>query len=610
MQKNADMIGLSEQHFMSIETEMFLVDSDGHVVFANQSFCRHVGLYKASGRRFVDLVERHGRLRARRSLQAAVNGKEQIQEYTFFNGAVSILKLIPLQSNSTPAMVAGLAFVSSPAVPEDPRAHGELHPREAALAYKGLSLDRLQLEHRLELAELNHMEAVKASSTDQLTGLLNRTGFDRDIQKEVMQAGAERAEFYLVHIDLEGLKRVKDMYGHRASDRLLCAIARRLKAPQHVVSAARVGDEEFAVLVRAAVRDPQKFAEAVGAIWPRLFRPVLIGGQTLTPSASAGIAAFGDDAPDPESVKCNADIALLEARQGGKQQIRLFDQSLAAHRKRRHAVERALDVAVESQRLYPVYQPIMPSKEGLPRGVEVLARWQDETLGQIGPEEFIRVAAQGGILSKLDLLIVRKACADLAPLIKSGMLDFVTFNMPPRELSQESHVEAFVETARASGLPLTSIWIEITEPETASDFATAKAATTRLRAAGIRVALEDYGKGRSDFSVLLDLPIEVLKIDRSLVAGLVDQQQAMRIVRSIIQMSQVSGAQIVAEGAETHEQAAVARAMGCQYVQGFAVSKPLALCSLPRWLNERAGTNRPMATAGDMPFRKLMALAN
>ncbi|WP_158085592.1 sensor domain-containing protein [Henriciella aquimarina] len=587
-------IQLSEQHFKSINSELFVVDRQGKILFANSAFCTRLGLHRAAGRRFLDLLERSGRMRARRSLEDALKGEDQIEEYTFFNGAVSVMKLIRIGSDETTDLVAGLSFVSSPAVHAKAveGAQDTPSPDAAALVYKGLSLERLRLEHRLRRAQLKHKEALKASNTDHPTGLKNRAGLDRDLQKEVVQAGAECANLFLVYIDLDDFKFINDTYGHHVGDRLLRAIGRRLRAPGNVVSAARVGGDEFAVLARSEEKDPEAFTELARQVWSRVFDAIRIDGLSLNLTGSAGVSAFGADAFDLETLKRNADAALIEAKRSGKNQVRLFDAALEQKRARRKALEQGLRHAVSKETLEPFYQPIVPGKSDLGIGVEVLARWQDEHLGDVPPDEFIRVATDCGLLSDLDLLVARKACRELKPLVESGQVSFVTFNVSPMVLSRDDHVDRFIEAVRCCGLSLENICIEITESDIFPDFEQAKATIATLKRAGIKLALDDYGTGYSNLRALLDLPVDGIKIDRSLMTGVANDERAMRVVRSIIHLARVCNAWLVAEGVETAAQVAVAQAMGCHYVQGYALSKPLAFADLETWLVRQAESQK------------------
>ncbi|WP_018148769.1 putative bifunctional diguanylate cyclase/phosphodiesterase [Henriciella marina] len=565
-----------------------LIGRDGSILEANAPFHKMTGLHRLGGRKYGDLLAPEDRKRWAHVLDLLSLGDARIEDQQFFSGASAVINFTTVKMGCGQPAIAGFVLVDSVgnAPAQDPLgASPGLNP---ARLFKGVSAARLRLEGRISSLESQLQDALRLAHTDYPTGLKNRIGLDEDIQKEIAREGAESANLFLVTVDLDDFKQVNDTYGHHTGDRLLRAIGRRLRAPADVVSAARIGGDEFAILVRSAAPAGEAFLAGLETLHARIWRPVTIGGTALTLSGSAGVARLSLRSGTAVTALRNADAALLEAKEAGKNQVRLFDKALAARRRRRKILETDLAFAIRRQEIAAAYQPVISARGENFNGVEVLARWEHPEFGRIAPDEFIDLAGRAGALTDLDLGVVRRACRELGPLFASRQLQFVSFNISPQEISRRDHVLAFIDILKGSSIPLERTCVEITETDIITDFEAARTAIQDLKAEGVTIALDDYGTGYSNLRALLDLPIDVIKIDRSLIADVAKDKRSMQAVVSIVNLARVFNADLVAEGLESGDQIAVSQALGCKFLQGFGIARPMNSDQLLQWLLQNA----------------------
>jgi diguanylate cyclase (GGDEF)-like protein len=565
-----------------------LIDEDGVIAEASADFCNLVGLHRARGRLYRDLLGGNQRRRWTLLCEELAASGEQTEDHDFFNGSGAVIRFRQLERPGQRAMISGTLVGP---VRSGPGARAQLWPAdslggetptpESAAIFK-------RLRTRIEQLEKELAAARSATLSDPLTGILNRAGLDLRLRSELQKPGAESAGLFLAVLDIDDFKQVNELYGQPAGDRFLRAFARRSSAPASVICAARIRGDRFALLFRTNPASPKVVAVGMSSVLARMCKPVSIGAARLRLTASAGVCAFGPDAHDSDDLLRNAETALHEAKRRGKDNVHIFDADLAARARRRKVLLRDLKLAIAEGLLHPVYQPILSTREPDAAGVEVLTRWYHHEYGSIPPDEFIPIAAECGLMSALDLAMMAAACTELYPLMAAGALKFAAFNLTPLELSHPPHVEAFLEILKAAGIPATQVWVEVTENEMIRNFEDARLAVQTLKAAGITIVLDDYGTGFSNLRTLLDLPIDVIKIDKSLIADVALEERAMQVVLSVVHLARVLGAQLVAEGIETSAQAAVTQALGCQFAQGYLFSKPMRVGGLGEWLRQTA----------------------
>lgn len=410
------------------------------------------------------------------------------------------------------------------------------------------------------------------ASHDSLSSLPNRSAFGRHVDALRSASLQEEGSVILAgYLDIDRFKEINDTLGHRTGDRLIREFGLRLRSSLLADDfLARVGGDEFAILryVRPAVE--KKSLDLM--LNEALATPIAVDGHEIAVTASMGLAEMPRHGGTSEELMRNADIALYQAKARGRNQTVAFSEEMAEEMVTRRRIELHLANAVELGQLELHYQPIVDSCSGLVSGAEALLRWSHPELGPVPPAVFIPVAEEAGLMPKIGEWVFREA-------IRQSMawphLD-MAINLSP---AQFRHVD--VETQLADILRTTSadpgrIVLEITEGLLLDPSPRTRRTLDALRRSGFRVALDDFGTGYSSLGYLVEFGFDKLKIDRSFVSGMADTESAKTIVRSVVQMGHALGMEVVAEGVETQSEEAVMRTLGCDQMQGYLFSRPLA----------------------------------
>jgi diguanylate cyclase (GGDEF)-like protein/PAS domain S-box-containing protein len=432
-------------------------------------------------------------------------------------------------------------------------------------------------------AELRHR-----ALHDILTGLPNRALLvDRlTMAAARMQRDGGRG-LAVLFLDLDHFKLVNDSRGHDAGDRLLVDVAARLlDAVRDSDTVARLGGDEFAVVcVDADAAD----AEAVAArIQHQLVTPFMLDGSHVYVSASIGIALAPPYAVS--DLLRHADAAMYDAKAAGRSQVASFQGGADLASKRRLDITGALREALEEGTLTLGYQPFVDLERRTVLGLEALLRWEHPVLGPVPPQEVVHAAEASGLSFELDRAVIRAAGDDLVRLRSSGVVTeqvYVSVNISPRSAQQKRLDALVLEMLDATGLPASSLCLEITEHALMDHAEHAVGLLTRLAERGVRIAIDDFGTGYNSMVHLQRLPLHLLKIDRSFVQDIATRQDSLAIARSIVGLATAIGLDTVAEGVETEEQVVVLRELGCQVGQGYlwgrAVRAPDVAASLASW---------------------------
>nr|WP_246446983.1 bifunctional diguanylate cyclase/phosphodiesterase [Micromonospora polyrhachis] len=405
--------------------------------------------------------------------------------------------------------------------------------------------------------------------TDPLTGLANRRGLLRSLHNEA--PGVPRA---LLGLDLDGFKHVNDMRGHDVGDAVLVEVGQRLRGnlrPGDV--AARLGGDEFAVLMRARPPEAQRAAERLLAV---LSQPYDQPEGQIFLSVSIGMTNDGA-APDVETLLRNADLALRYAKQRGKNRVERYDVAYDQLLRRRTTLEHELRGAIERDELRLVFQPVVAVPSVRPVGAEALLRWSHPELGRVRPDEFIPLAEECGMIAKLGGWVLHQACHQLSLWLADGHDVWVSVNVSPRELHAPEYVVQVAEALQAHRVPPQRLVLEITEHAVATDLDELIRRLTALRRTGVRIALDDFGAGYSSLGQLHRLPIDILKIDHSLVAE--REPRANRpparpgrpfapMVDVVMRLGHQLGLEVIAEGVTNPTELAVVVGAGCRFGQG------------------------------------------
>ena len=429
----------------------------------------------------------------------------------------------------------------------------------------------------LTLVDVSALEAARARVDhlawhDVLTGLFNRAAFDRAM-KDLPRTCPEGAALLL--IDLDRFKAVNDSYGHAAGDTLLCEVAARMRAvtrPGDLV--ARLGGDEFAVLL------PGTAAASLNETASRLSRvlaePVSFNGTSVASSASIGMACFPGDGDDQEALQRAADLALYRVKRDGRGSVLSYTPELSSAHEQARLLREAFPDAVTADRLALHWQKQVYAEDGRLRGLEALVRWPDSPLGKpISPATFLPVVADAGLMPMLDEWVLGAALRQGREWFrKQGTLPGLGINISAVSLKDPGFPMRVADALLRHGIPASVLEIEIPEDIALADLDVIEPVLRGLRAIGVRLALDDFGGGLSSIAHLVRLPVDSVKLDRSVVAGLPDGVRERAVLKAVAGMARSMGIPMVAEGVENHDQAAALLAEGCRIMQGFLYGRP------------------------------------
>jgi diguanylate cyclase (GGDEF)-like protein/PAS domain S-box-containing protein len=425
--------------------------------------------------------------------------------------------------------------------------------------------------HVRDVGERKHLERAlhRLSYTDQLTGLANRRALMRDLATRRQRAGQPGT---LLVIDLHGLAEINDVRGREIGDAVLIEVGRRIRALLGETDVpVRLGGDEFAVLTS----DGAVLAYALGTrLVTQLMEPYPLPGTIVELHTSVGLAELAGGA-DSEEVLRHADLARSRARQLGRDRVEWYDTDIEAQLHRRMDLEREIMGAAARGELDLVYQPVLSLKDSQPVGVEALLRWRHPQLGTILPAELLPIADAVGIATELGDWVISSACRRLESWSETDPELWMSVNVAPRELLSATFPHRVVAALAAYGLAPERLVVEVAETWIAEDVPAVVAALSNLRKLGVRAALDDFGAGQASLSHLRRLPVDMLKLDRSLVSSPAAQPGiGPAIIEVVVSLGRRLGLEIVAKGLETDEQIERARRAGCVYGQGFALARP------------------------------------
>jgi diguanylate cyclase (GGDEF)-like protein len=422
---------------------------------------------------------------------------------------------------------------------------------------------------------------------DSLTDLPNRSAFLDRLAREVRRASRSGQQFGLLFLDLDGFKNVNDTMGHISGDKVLVQTAERLREvlrPADAVSGgttdaerslSRLGGDEFTLLI-TDVGGPQDVLAVAQRIIVAMRRPFEVDGRSVTLTSSIGVAVYPTDGADAQTLLQHADSAMYYAKGLGRDNSQLYSASFTQQAIDRLDLDNGLRGAIARDEFHLVYQPVVDLVSGRMISVEALVRWQHPVRGQIMPATFIPIAEENGVISAIGKWVLQKACADLAKWQRAGLGLRVAVNVSPRQFGGPDLVPLVLETLRGNGLTPDLLELEITEGAVIDNYVATLAALHAFREHGVRIALDDFGTGYSSLSYLRQIPIDILKVDRSFVGRLVEGGRSASIIEAILALSRALGLTVIAEGVETQEQALTLKAMSCQNAQGNYFGAPVS----------------------------------
>ncbi len=432
-------------------------------------------------------------------------------------------------------------------------------------------------------------DITEGKVTDPLTGLPNRLLFIDRLGRLIKQAKRRKDHLFAVlFLDLDGFKMINDSLGHLVGDQLLLAVANRLEKCLRLTDTvarmgetftmARLGGDEFTVLLDD-LKDLGDAKLAADRLMKVLTPPFILGGKEVFTSVSIGIALSNSAYENPDDMLRDADTAMYRAKSLGKARNEVFDADMRASLVARLQVETDLRHGLERGEFRNFYQPIVALDSGRIVGFEALLRWQHPTRGLIGPDEFIIVAEETGLIRELGWWNLREACRQLSEWKKQSdnYLNFtMNVNLSAKQFLQPNLVEEIRNLIRELALSPETLKLEITESTVMIDPTATAKMLQEIKAMGILLAIDDFGTGYSSLSYLHRFPLDTLKIDRSFISGAGDAGEGMEIAQTIMPMAKNLRLDVIAEGVETIEQVALLKKLQCKYAQGYYFSKPLA----------------------------------
>ncbi len=426
---------------------------------------------------------------------------------------------------------------------------------------------------------------------DPVTHLANRALFNERVRHAVARGRREQIGLAVVFLDLDDFKTVNDSLGHAAGDAVLIEVAKRVSASIRACdTAARFGGDEFAVLLED-VDDPQAAAETAERILEALGRPVELEQKDFVVRASLGISVAEAGAPtDADELIRNADAAMYIAKSDGKGGYRMFEPAMHERVLARLELRGDLERALERQEFELYYQPLVRLEDGVVSGVEALLRWHHPTRGLVPPDDFIPFAEETGLIVPLGRWVLHEGCRqakELRDRVHGGTPPSVSINLSVKQLFHSDIAGDVASALSQSGLEPGALTLEITESVMMTDIDLAVRRLTELRSLGVKLAMDDFGTGYSSLSYLSKFPLDVLKMDRSLLAAGASPVTS-GLATAVLGLGETFQLEVVAEGIEFPEQSQTLRELGCELGQGFYFARPMDAEALVEYLSERA----------------------
>ncbi|WP_270374121.1 putative bifunctional diguanylate cyclase/phosphodiesterase [Marinicauda sp. Alg238-R41] len=429
---------------------------------------------------------------------------------------------------------------------------------------------------------------------DMVTELPNRERFRKELERVCAQAQDDDADGGAVlFLDLDRFKRVNDSLGIGEGDRLLEAVARRLREAARAWDlsngegrepsmVARLGGDEFTLLL-PTLSDPADAARVAHRVVDAIRRPFEISGHQVFLGLSVGVALFPRDGSDPETLLRHADLAMATAKRSGGNAYEFFESKMNQSAFERLVLENELREAVREEQLVVYYQPKVFMTDGRFAGCEALVRWQHPTAGLLSPGAFIQAAEECGLIGEIGDYVLRRTCTQFAELYRQGMAYPVAVNVSAMQFESEGFADTVLDALNSSGLPPHLLELELTESTAMRDPERVIHQIEPLRQLGVTFAIDDFGTGHSSLSYLTRMPFDVFKIDQSFVRHMESDPHAKIVVETILAMAKSLKLKTVAEGVETTEQLAFLRGQGATLAQGYLFGRPMPLPDLVRF---------------------------
>lgn len=428
--------------------------------------------------------------------------------------------------------------------------------------------------HDITEIKQREKEVLHQAHHDPLTKLPNRLLFFSRLKAGLQKNRQSQGQLAVLFIDLDNFKNINDSLSHAIGDQVLCMVAERIKKCTRARdTVSRHGGDEFAVLLDD-LHDIQPAIDMAMRINKIFRKPFMVEGNECFITASIGVTFSPQDGDNENVLIKNADLAMYQAKAEGKNTFCLYTDDINAKVKRRLSLINRLRNAIKNDEISVYYQPKVSIKKQCIVGVEALLRWEPESGEIISPQECILLAEETGMIVDVGLFVLKTACKQAAEWKKQGLSLSVAVNLSPRQFHQKDFLDSITNVLCESGLPANLLELEITESLMMENRDVVIVLLWEFKKLGIKISIDDFGTGYSSLAYLKQLPLDVLKIDRSFVKDLPENKDDAALTSTIISMADNFGLEVVAEGVETIEQYLFMQECGCQMIQGFLISSP------------------------------------
>ncbi|MFX3623166.1 MAG: putative bifunctional diguanylate cyclase/phosphodiesterase [Ectobacillus sp.] len=531
----------------ALPINIFLEDSEGRTVFANEQACKRNGMKyeEIIGKTVYDFFPREFAEKIREHDLEVWRTKEFItkEQEVCFQGEHA-------------HMFTGKMIIQA----------GEESGEDYLLGFALDITDRVKAEEKVEYMAYH----------DALTGLPNRRFMHVKAERHLSESRHENKFLAVFMLDLDYFKVINDSLGHQAGDLLLQGVARRLRETVRAKDiAARLSGDEFVIML-PHLCCPQEAWTMANKIMKAMAEPFYIAGQKLNITTTIGISVFPNDGTDIDTLIKNADIAMYQRKEQGRNGYQLFDPAMKEAAKKRMDMEILLRKALENNEFVLYYQPKMNLNTGRIYGMEALIRWRSKEKGMVPPSSFIGIAEETGLIVPIGEWVIREACRQCKAWHDAGLGPLsVSVNLSALQFERQDLEELVTSILKETGLPPHALELELTESIIMKNPQEAAITLGNLKKLGVSIAIDDFGTGFSSLSYLKNFPIDTLKIDRSFTWNLDSDNANAAIALAVISLAHSLNLSVVAEGVENEGQLKSLYSMNCEAVQGYHIGKPL-----------------------------------